>query len=328
MAATATERKLLLDGEWVETGDWVDVALPLRRRRSSAGSRRRARRRPGARSTPPSARCASRCPRTSGRRSSSASRARSDAAPTRPRADRRRGRQAAQGGAGRGRARDVDLHDGRRRGAEARGRDDPDGRLAGRRGQARLHACACRSASSARSRPFNFPLNLVAHKIAPALAAGCAVVLKPASQTPLSALLLAELEHGGRAAARLAERARRPVVARSATSSSRTSACALITFTGSGEVGWGIRERAPRKRVNLELGNATPVIVEADADLEDAAARSPRTRSRSPARAASPSSGSTSSETVYDAVPRRASCRGWRRSSSATPPTRRPTSAR
>ena len=72
--------------------------------------------------------------------------------------------------------------------------------------------------------PFNFPLNLVAHKIAPALAAGCAVVLKPASQTPLSALLLAELETRGRAAAGLAERRRRPLRPRSATCSSRTSA--------------------------------------------------------------------------------------------------------
>ena len=121
--------------------------------------------------------------------------------------------------------------------------------------------------------PFNFPLNLVAHKIAPALAAGCAVVLKPASQTPLSALLLAELEHGGRPAARLAERRSSALRPRSATSSSRTSACSAITFTGSGEVGWKLAERAPRKRVKLELGNATPVIVEADADLEDAATR-------------------------------------------------------
>ena len=53
--------------------------------------------------------------------------------------------------------------------------------------------CACRSASSARSAPFNFPLNLVAHKLAPAIAAGCPVVLKPASQTPFSAIALAEL---------------------------------------------------------------------------------------------------------------------------------------
>ena len=120
--------------------------------------------------------------------------------------------------------------------------------------------------------PFTFPFNLVAHKVAPALAAGCAVVLKPASQTPLSALLLAELE---------TEAGVPPgwlnVVCGSAgdigdvlVSDERVS---LITFTGSAGVGWKLRERAPRKRVNLELGNATPVIVAGDADLDDAAAR-------------------------------------------------------
>src|ERR671935_744939 len=118
--------------------------------------------------------------------------------------------------------------------------------------------------------PFNFPLNLVAHKLAPALAAGCAVVLKPASQTPLSALLLAELE----------EDAGLPpgwlnVVAGPSSEigdvlldDERVKA---IAFTGSGTVGWGLKERAPRKKVNLELGNATPLIVAADADLDAAA---------------------------------------------------------
>jgi acyl-CoA reductase-like NAD-dependent aldehyde dehydrogenase len=120
--------------------------------------------------------------------------------------------------------------------------------------------------------PFNFPLNLVAHKIAPALAAGCAVVLKPASQTPLSALLLAELE---------TEAGLPPgwlnVVCGPASEIGDVlvgdERVRLISFTGSVGVGWGIRERAPRKRVSLELGNATPVIVAADSDLEDAAAR-------------------------------------------------------
>ncbi|MDX6506330.1 MAG: hypothetical protein QOG06_974 [Gaiellaceae bacterium] len=119
--------------------------------------------------------------------------------------------------------------------------------------------------------PFNFPLNLVAHKLAPALAAGCAVVLKPATQTPLSALLLAELE----------EEAGLPpgwlsvVIGPSAeigdvlVEDERVKA---ITFTGSGPVGWGIKERAAKKKVSLELGNATPVIVMADADVEAAAA--------------------------------------------------------
>jgi len=120
--------------------------------------------------------------------------------------------------------------------------------------------------------PFNFPLNLVAHKIAPALAAGCAVVLKPASATPLSALLLAELE----------EEAGLPpgwlnVVVGPASELGdvlvEDERVKLITFTGSSGVGWKLRERAAKKRVNLELGNATPVIVAADADVSLAAAK-------------------------------------------------------
>ena len=175
--------------------------------------------------------------------------------------------------------------------------------------------------------PFNFPLNLVAHKIAPALAAGCAVVLKPASQTPLSALLLAELE----TEAGLPPGWLNVLVGPAAEIGDvlvEDERVRAITFTGSGEVGWKLAERAPRKRVNLELGNATPVIVEADADLEDAATRSsPRTRSRSPARAASRCSGSTSSEPPTTSCSR-ASCPRSRRSSSATPRTRRRTSGR
>ncbi len=120
--------------------------------------------------------------------------------------------------------------------------------------------------------PFNFPLNLVAHKIAPALAAGCAVVLKPASQTPLSALLLAELE----TEAGLPPGWLNVLVGPSAEIGDvlvEDERVKLITFTGSGAVGWKLRERAPRKRVNLELGNATPVIVAADAELDGAAAK-------------------------------------------------------
>jgi acyl-CoA reductase-like NAD-dependent aldehyde dehydrogenase len=118
--------------------------------------------------------------------------------------------------------------------------------------------------------PFNFPLNLVAHKLAPALAAGCPVVLKPATQTPLSALLLAELEDE----AGLPPGWLSVVVGPSAeigdvlVEDERVKA---ITFTGSGAVGWGLAARAARKKVNLELGNATPVIVTADADIEAAA---------------------------------------------------------
>jgi acyl-CoA reductase-like NAD-dependent aldehyde dehydrogenase len=120
--------------------------------------------------------------------------------------------------------------------------------------------------------PFNFPLNLVAHKLAPALAAGCAVVLKPASQTPLSALLLAELAtEAGLPAGWLnvlvgpASQIGDVLVA--------DDGVRVLTFTGSADVGWKLRERAPRKRVLLELGNSTPAIVDASADLDAAASK-------------------------------------------------------
>ena len=118
--------------------------------------------------------------------------------------------------------------------------------------------------------PFNFPLNLVAHKIAPALAAGCPVVLKPASTTPLCALFLADLE----------EEAGLPpgwlnVVSGSAAAIGDEivgdERVKLITFTGSSGVGWDIAARAAQKRVKLELGNATPAIVCADAPADTAA---------------------------------------------------------
>jgi acyl-CoA reductase-like NAD-dependent aldehyde dehydrogenase len=120
--------------------------------------------------------------------------------------------------------------------------------------------------------PFNFPLNLVAHKLAPALAAGCAVVLKPASQTPLSALLLAELEEE----AGLLPGWVNVVVGPASEIGDeliKDDRVKLITFTGSGPVGWKLRERAAKKRVNLELGNATPVVVAADADVSLAATK-------------------------------------------------------
>src|SRR5438552_7966350 len=118
--------------------------------------------------------------------------------------------------------------------------------------------------------PFNFPCNLVAHKLAPALAAGCPVVLKPASATPLSALLLAELEQE----AGLPEGWVNVVVGSSSELGDvlvEDARVKVLTFTGSGPVGWKLRERAPKKRVALELGNSTPVIVAADADLDTAA---------------------------------------------------------
>src|SRR5436305_4889279 len=101
--------------------------------------------------------------------------------------------------------------------------------------------------------PFNFPCNLVAHKLAPALAAGCPVVLKPASATPLSALLLAELEQeAGLPAGWLTV-----LVGPSSEIGDvlvEDERVRMITFTGSSGVGWKLQERAPGKRVKLELG--------------------------------------------------------------------------
>ena len=121
--------------------------------------------------------------------------------------------------------------------------------------------------------PFNFPLNLVAHKVAPAIAAGCSVVLKPAGQTPLSALALAGLL--------LRDCGLPPGWLNVVTGSGREvgeplvahDGVAMVTFTGSPDVGWSIRARAPRKKVSLELGNNTPVIVEADGDWRAAATK-------------------------------------------------------
>lgn len=115
--------------------------------------------------------------------------------------------------------------------------------------------------------PFNFPLNLVAHKIAPAIAAGCPIVVKPASQTPSPALAL------GRALvdAGLPEGALSVLPCRGADASALVDDARfrLVTFTGSSEVGWALKQRAWNRRVTLELGGNAAVIVEADAgDLE------------------------------------------------------------
>jgi acyl-CoA reductase-like NAD-dependent aldehyde dehydrogenase len=118
--------------------------------------------------------------------------------------------------------------------------------------------------------PFNFPLNLVAHKIGPAFAAGCACVLKPATATPLSALLLAQaFADAGQPAGWL-----NVVVGKSSEIGDvlvEDDRVKLITFTGSSDVGWKLKARAARKKVNLELGNSTPLIVMGDADIEKAA---------------------------------------------------------
>jgi len=119
--------------------------------------------------------------------------------------------------------------------------------------------------------PFNFPLNLVAHKLAPAIAAGDPVVLKPAGQTPFSAIALAWLliEECGLPASYLSVVTGPGSIVGNAIVDHPD--IALITFTGSPEVGWGIKSRAPRKHVGLELGNNAPVVIAADGDWKKAA---------------------------------------------------------
>jgi len=271
MAATATERKLLLDGEWIETGEWVEVRSPYsgevvaRVPQAGADEARRA--------------------------VDAAERAMQDPLPAHKRAEilvrvagllgRRADEAARQIAAEAGKplkaarvevARAMSTYT--MAAVEARtlaGQMIPmDGTQAGE-GKLAFTSRVPIGVVGAIS-PFNFPLNLVAHKIAPALAAGCAVVLKPAAQTPLSALLLAELERE----AGLPPGWLNVLVGPAAEIGDvlvEDDRVRVITFTGSGDVGWGLRERAARKKVNLELGNATPVIVEADADLDDAATR-------------------------------------------------------
>jgi acyl-CoA reductase-like NAD-dependent aldehyde dehydrogenase len=119
--------------------------------------------------------------------------------------------------------------------------------------------------------PFNFPLNLAAHKIAPALAVGCPFVMKPASRTPLGALIIGEV---------LAE-TNLPKGAFSILPASRDGAdlfttderFKLLSFTGSPAVGWDLKARAGKKKVILELGGNAAVIIDHDTDLEDAAGR-------------------------------------------------------
>ena len=116
--------------------------------------------------------------------------------------------------------------------------------------------------------PFNFPLNLVAHKIAPAIAAGCPFVLKPASLTPISALKIAQV---------LAE-TDLPKGAWSILPCDRHAADILVTddrfkllsFTGSDQVGWDMKARAGRKKVTLELGGNAAVLIEPDTEVTDA----------------------------------------------------------
>jgi acyl-CoA reductase-like NAD-dependent aldehyde dehydrogenase len=119
--------------------------------------------------------------------------------------------------------------------------------------------------------PFNFPLNLVAHKVAPAIACGCTMVLKPAPQTPMSALLLAEtIQQAGWPDGALNIL---PLSNEDAGLLITDERLKLISFTGSDAVGWEIKRRAGKKKVALELGGNAGVIVHSDADLAYAAER-------------------------------------------------------
>ncbi len=119
--------------------------------------------------------------------------------------------------------------------------------------------------------PFNFPLNLAAHKVAPAIAAGCPFILKPASFTPIGALIIGEV---------LAETAL-PIGAFSILPCARDGAdlfttderLKLLSFTGSPEVGWQLKAKAGKKKVTLELGGNAACIVDADAHIDDAVQR-------------------------------------------------------
>lgn len=119
--------------------------------------------------------------------------------------------------------------------------------------------------------PFNFPLNLAVHKIAPAIASACPIILKPASSTPLSTLALAEIIHASEL----------PKGAVSILPMDRTmgdklvedARFAMLSFTGSPEVGWAMKARAGKKKIVLELGGNAGVIVTASADVKSAAAK-------------------------------------------------------
>ena len=120
--------------------------------------------------------------------------------------------------------------------------------------------------------PFNFPYNLVAHKVAPAIAAGCPFVLKPAEKTPVGALLIGEI---------LAECDDLPEGAFSILPVNRDEAgrfttderLKLLSFTGSDNVGWMLKEKAGKKPVVMELGGNAACLVDADADIDDAVDR-------------------------------------------------------
>src|SRR5215203_3719060 len=271
MAATATERRLFIDGEWVETGDWIEVRSPYSgdvvgrvakaradeaRRAIDAAERAMAEPLPAHKRAEILVKVAG----FLGRRHDEVARTISDEAGKPMKAARVEAQRAMS-------TYTFAAVEARKLAGEMVPMD------ASQAGEGKLAFTLRRPIGVVGAiSPFNFPLNLVAHKIAPALAAGCAVVLKPASQTPLSALLLAELETDAGLPAGWLNVLVGPAseIGDVLVEDERVR---LISFTGSGDTGWGLRERAPRKRVNLELGNATPVIVEADADLDEAARR-------------------------------------------------------
>jgi acyl-CoA reductase-like NAD-dependent aldehyde dehydrogenase len=271
MAAIAAERGLLVAGEWVETGDWIDVRSPYSgdvvgrvakggaaeaRRAVDAADRALAEPLPAHKRAEILVKVAG----ALGRRHDEVARLISDEAGKPMKAARIEARRAMS-------TYTFAAVEARKLAGDMVPMD------ASQAGEGKLAFTLRRPIGVVGAiSPFNFPLNLVAHKIAPALAAGCPVVLKPASQTPLSALLLAELEQEAGVPPGWLN-----VVAGSASAIGdvlvEDERVKLITFTGSAEVGWKLAERAARKRVTLELGNSTPVIVDETADLEDAAVK-------------------------------------------------------
>jgi len=271
MAVTAVERRLLIGGEWVETGDWIEVRSPYsgevvgRVARGGADEARRAVDAADAamREPLPAHRRAEVLVRVAaalGRRHDEVARLISDEAGKPMKAARIEARRAMS-------TYTFAAVEARKLAGEMVPMD------ASQAGEGKLAFTLRRPIGVVGAiSPFNFPLNLVAHKLAPALAAGCAVVLKPASQTPLCALLVAELEHEAGLPAGWVN-----VVAGGSSDVGNVlvedERVRVITFTGSGAVGWSLKQRAPKKHVALELGNSTPVIVEADADLDDVAGK-------------------------------------------------------
>jgi acyl-CoA reductase-like NAD-dependent aldehyde dehydrogenase len=263
VATTVAERKLLVDGEWIETGEWLEVRSPYsgdvvgRVAKGGAAETKRAidAAERAMREPLPAHRRAEILVKVAGalgRRHDDVARLISDEAGKPMKAARVEAKRAMS-------TYTFSAVEARKLAGEMVPMD------AAQAGEGKLAFTlrVPRGVVGAIS-PFNFPCNLVAHKIAPALAAGCAVVLKPASATPLSALLLAELMHDAGLPPGWLN-----VVAGSSSEIGDVlvddDRIAALTFTGSGDVGWKLKERAPRKHVALELGNATPVIVCGDA---------------------------------------------------------------